>query len=59
MKRKDFIEKVLTVLIPPVSVLVGYAISGSGGFNHLWPFLLGYSVGAVYLLLLELKKIKQ
>ena len=59
MKRKDFIKQVLIVLTVPALVLLGYAIAGSGGFSHLWPFLLGYLVGVVYYFLLHFQKAKQ
>lgn len=46
--NKNDVKKLLTLLSVPGMVLLGYAIAGSGGWQHLWPFLLGYLVGGIY-----------
>lgn len=44
------LKLLLTVLLVPLLILLGYRLGGASNWQHLWPFLLGYGVGALYML---------
>ena len=42
------VKVLVMLLLVPVMVMSGYWIGGGSGWERMWPFLLGYIIGAIY-----------
>lgn len=56
--RLTRIKVLAMLLLVPVLVMGGYWIGGNAGWERLWPFILGYVVGAVYAWLQLMDRLK-